>query len=354
MGQVMGTSERPRLAILYPGDRTARDLSDPAASRFAHLFGEFAAVDVYAQPAVYHDDFADEVLSQLREVHGVLVWRNPIEGGRDRQTLDTMLREVSAAGVFVSAHPEVILQLGTKEVLLAARDLPFGGDTCKVANLAQLRAELRSRLSVGARVLKQPRGHSGIGVWRIEQLGSGQYALWHAERGAVEETVDFDGIVRRLAAYFDDGGYMIDQAWQPRIVEGMTRAYLVRDKGVGFGHQAVVALHPKVNNGDAPQPGPRLYSDADDPRFQYLRERLEDAWVHLLSERVGVKVEALPLLWDFDFLLGKRTGHAVERYVLCEINVSSVWPFPNSATAPLVDATREALVTVQKRSTKLC
>lgn len=349
----MATSDRPRLAILYAGDRKARDLSDPAASRLAHLFEAFGAADVDAEPAVYHDDFADEVLAQLRQVHGVLVWHNPIKDGRDRQRLDAMLREVAAAGVFVSAHPDVILKLGTKDVLLAARDLPFGGDNCRVADLAQLRAELPGRLGAGARVLKQPRGHSGMGVWRIEQLDAGRYALWHAERGAVEETLDVGGIVQRLAPYFERGGHMIDQAWQPRMVEGMTRAYLVGGKVVGFGHQAVVALHPKVKNGEAPQPGPRLYSDADDPRFWDLRQRLEGEWVRLLSEQVGVEVGELPLLWDFDFLLGKLAGDALERYVLCEINVSSVSPFPSSAIAPLIEATRDALVNVQKRSTKL-
>lgn len=349
----MNISDRPRLAILYAGDRAVRDRSDPTASRFAHLFDAFRAADVDAEPAVYHDDFADEVLAQLREVHGVLVWHNPIEGGRDRQRLDAMLREVAAAGVFVSAHPDVILKLGTKDVLLAVRDLPFGGDAYRVADVAQLRAELPGRLSAGARVLKQPRGHSGMGVWRIEQRDTGRYALWHAKRGAVEETLDFDGIARRLAPYFERGGHMVDQAWQPRIVEGMTRAYLVRGKVVGFGHQAVVALHPKVNDGEAPQSGPRLYSDADDSRFQDLRQRLEGAWVRLLSERVGVEVGQLPILWDFDLLLGKPAGDEVERYVLCEINVSSVSPFPSSAIVPLIEATRDALVNVQNRSTKL-
>lgn len=39
---------------------------------------------------------------------------------------------------------------------------------------------------------------------------------------------------------------------------------------------------------------------------------------------------------------GAKNG-ASERYVLCEINVSSVVPFPESAIAPWVEATRKAL-----------
>ena len=64
--------------------------------------------------------------------------------------------------------PDTILQLGTKDVLVDTRDLPFGSDVLRVDSLAQLERELPARLAKGARVLKQYRGHSGIGVWRVE------------------------------------------------------------------------------------------------------------------------------------------------------------------------------------------
>jgi len=53
--------------------------------------------------------------------------------------------------------------------------------------------------------------------------------------------------------------------------------------------------------------------------------------------------DRLPLLWDCDFLFGEPGGDGAERYVLCEINVSSVAPFPPSAIAPLVAAVRSRL-----------
>jgi hypothetical protein len=333
----------PRLAILYPGDRSARDRADPAQSRFLKLFDAFARAGVAVEPAVYHDDFHDEVLRQLLQVHGVLVWHNPIEGGRDRSRLDAMLREAAARGVFVSAHPDTILKLGTKDVLLSTRDLPFGTDAHRIDSLAELEAQLPARLKTGARVLKQRRGHSGIGVWRIEHRDAKRYALRHAQRGSTEEVADLAGVLKRLAPYFESDGCMIDQPWQPRVVEGMTRAYLVGDRVAGFGHQAVVALCPSDSGGEAPQPGQRLYSDAHDPRFQDLRQRLESQWIGMLCERVEIEAGALPLLWDADFLLGERRPGADEKYVLCEINVSSVSPFPESAIAPLVEATCRTL-----------
>lgn len=339
----MSTTHRPRLAILYPGDRVARNRSDPAESRFAGLFEAFAAAGVAAVPAVYNDDFADEVQRQLAQVQGVLVWHNPMEGGRNRDRLDALLRDVAARGVFVSTHPDTLLQMGTKDVLLSVQDLPFGSDVHRVEGLAQLQSDLPGRLARGARVLKQHRGHSGIGVWRIEQRGPGAFALRHAQRGAEEAVVDFATVLKQLAPYFEGAGTMVDQAWQPRMTEGMTRAYLVRDRVAGFGHQAVNALYPAADGAKAPAPGPRLYSGADDPRFQDLRQRLEQGWVDLLCKRVGVRPDALPLLWDADFLPGQREDADAERYVLCEVNVSSVSPFPESARIPLVLATRAAL-----------
>ena len=43
-----------------------RDRSDPTESRFAALFDAFALAGVTAVPAVYNDDFAEEVETQLR------------------------------------------------------------------------------------------------------------------------------------------------------------------------------------------------------------------------------------------------------------------------------------------------
>jgi hypothetical protein len=328
------------VAILYPGDRAARASADPAASRFAELFAALALAGIRAEPAVYHDDFVDEVEAQLRGVQVVLVWHNPIEDGRTRKVLDEMLRRVADGGVLVSAHPDTIQRMGTKDVLVDVCDLPFGSDSQRVGSLAQLEAELPRRLAAGPRVLKQHRGHSGIGVWRIEQLGTDRFSLRHAQRGSGVEQGAFARVIERLGPYFADGGHMIDQAWQPRLREGMVRAYLVRGRVAGFGHQAINALYPGTAENAAPEPGPRLYSGPEDPRFQALRRLLEERWVRLLRERLGVAPERLPLLWDADFLLGGASGSTEDRYVLCEINVSSVSPYPESANAALVEAVR--------------
>ena len=336
-GCPVSAAPAPTVALLYPGDRAARDRADPAASRFAALFEALAAAGVKAEPAIYHDDFADEVTAQLLGMQVVMVWCNPIEDGRRRDRLDALLHEVAQAGVIVSAHPDAILRLGTKDVLFETRDLPFGSDVHRIDSLAQLEAELPQRLRNGARVLKQHRGHSGIGVWRVEQSVAGSLTVQHAQRGGLAQRMDLEALKATLAPYFEPqaGGHMIDQAWQPRLPEGMVRAYLVEDRVAGFGVQAVNALHP-----DAPLPGPRLYHGPELPELQALRQQLESSWITLLRECVGLARERLPLLWDCDFMLGDHITDGGQRFVLCEINVSSVSPFPPSSIAPLVTAVR--------------
>lgn len=336
----------PSLALLYPGDRAMRDRRDPAESRFAALFTAFAAAGIAAEPAVYHDDFADEVAEQLLKVDGVLVWCNPIESGHRRDRLDANLRKIAQTGVFVSTHPDVILRLGTKDVLLDVRDLPFGSDAVRVDSLNQLADELPQRLRAGPRVLKQHRGHSGMGVWRVEAVtGSDLLKVQHAQRGSEEERLTLRGFMQQLRPYFDpeNGGHMIDQAWQARLAEGMVRAYLVADKVAGFGHQAINALYPAVLGQPQPLPGPRLYHPADWPQFQSLKQMLETQWIEQLRQRVALAREQLPMLWDCDFMLGEPTAAQPEPYVLCEINVSSVSPFPPSAIQPLVKTVKEQL-----------
>jgi hypothetical protein len=155
----------------------------------------------------------------------------------------------------------------------------------------------------------------------------------HARRGCAEETIAFDAFIERCAPYFAGEGRMVEQAWQPRLPEGMIRCYLVHGTVEGFGHQAINALHP-----DTSQPGPRLYHPPSKPEFQALKRRLESEWVPAMQHLLDIDTESLPVLWDCDFMLGPKTAAGDDGYVLCEINVSSVSPFPPSAVVPVAEA----------------
>jgi len=47
----------------------------------------------------------------------------------------------------------------------------------------------------------------------------------------------------------------------------------------------------------------------------------------------------LPILWDADFLYGEKDADGADTFVLCEINVSSVYPFPDDALDALAAET---------------
>src|SRR3954453_10386813 len=106
-----------KIAVLWRGDREVRRNATPANNRFHRVFEELAAAGIHAEPAVYNEAFAEEVREQLVAADGVLVWVNPIHQGKTREALDPLLREVAARGPWVSAHPDVILKMGVKEVL---------------------------------------------------------------------------------------------------------------------------------------------------------------------------------------------------------------------------------------------
>ena len=76
-----------RIAVLWRGDREARQAATPQNNRYHRIFEELAALGIDAEPAVYAEEFADEVREQLLTTDGVLVWVDPLSNGRTRAAL---------------------------------------------------------------------------------------------------------------------------------------------------------------------------------------------------------------------------------------------------------------------------
>ena len=308
------------------------------------VFAAFEGLGVFAEPVVYSDDAVDAVREHLLGLDGVLVWVNPIEHGRDRSTLDPLLLEAANAGVFVSAHPAVILKMGTKEVLVDTKALSWSTDTEMYRGFDDLRGRLPSRLREGGPlVLKQHRGMGGDGVWKVELDGASSattLVVQHAAGAAMPERISIDEFLERCRPYFTGSGLMVDRPYQPRLGEGMIRVYLVYDRVIGFTHQYPRGLLPPDAKAG---PAGKVFEPASTPAYSTLRTRLESEWVPQMQELLGIDTHSLPVIWDADFLYGEKTDAGEESYVLCEINVSSTFAFPEFAMPAVAQAAVERI-----------
>src|SRR3546814_6092987 len=104
---------------------------------------------------------------------GVQTCALPISG-RDRSILNGLLEEVAEAGVLVSAHPNAIRKMGTKEVLYRTRSMSWGCDTRLYRTFRSLCEELPRCLGAGApRVLKRSAAHTS----ELQSLMRNLYAV---------------------------------------------------------------------------------------------------------------------------------------------------------------------------------
>jgi hypothetical protein len=346
-----------RLALLWRGDRQERRQATPGNNRLSRVFEALAALGIRAEPAVYADDMVAEVREQLLKLDGVLVWVNPISDGQDRTALDALLRDVASRGIWVSAHPDVILKMGAKEVLHRTKHLGWGTDTHLYRAAPAFREEFPPRLrSAGPRVLKQNRGNGGQGVWKVEAVSPTASAdaivrVLQATRGSVPEDMSLGDFMRRCEAYFAAAGCIIDQPFQLRLPDGMIRCYMSTGEVVGFGHQLVKALIPPPTEGpdsEAARPGPRIMYPASAVAFQALKKKMESEWTPQMMQLLDIDAESLPIIWDADFLYGPRTASGEDTYVLCEINVSSVFPFPEQAPSEIARRAAARLLSSKK------
>jgi hypothetical protein len=308
--------------------------------RLRAMFAAFHELGVDAEPVVYSDDRAEAVHEQLLALDGVLVWVNPIEQGRDRSRLDALLLGASEAGTWVSAHPDVILRMATKQVLVDTASMSWSAETHLYATHEQLRDELPGRLAVrGPLVLKQRRGMGGDGVWKVEVAGGDSVRAQHASGDGVPETLPFHAFLERCTGYFAACGLMVEQPFLPRLDEGMIRVYLCHDRVVGFAHQFPRGLLPP---GSTPPPG-KVFELPTAPQYEMLRTRMETEWVPELQRLQQLERHDLPVIWDADFLYGPKTPSGEDTYELCEINASSTFAFPEHAMPMVARAALERI-----------
>ena len=340
------TSAPLKVALVWRGDPREPDQPSRHRTRLQPLAGALAEAGAEVEWVVYSDDAVEATRDRLLRCDGAMVWVDPLDSGRDRSRLDPMLREVARGGVWVSAHPDVILKMGTKTVLFRTRALGWGGDTHLYETFETFREQFPSRLRTGPpRVLKPNRGNGGQGVWKVQldrgggsgssgASGASSDTAMVAVQAAADDRVEVVPVLEfleRCRPHFTGAGCIIDQAFQPRVGEGMIRCYLSGDEVVGFSEQ-----WPRAETAAAGAPALGMASaktmhPPSAARFQRLRRTMEGSWLPSMLGILDLAPAALPAIWDADFLLGPPDASGEDTYVLCEINVSSVLPFPDTA-----------------------
>lgn len=330
-----------RIAIVWRGEFPTTTI--PEQSRLWPVGRALEERDLVVTPIVYSEELSGSAREQLLTCDSVLVWVDPLSNGRTRADLDMVLRDVAGQGVFVSAHPDVILKIGTKEILYRTKDFGWGTDTALYRDFISFQEEFPQRLlSAGPRVLKQYRGNGGQGVWKvaIESAGADPIVRLQeaANRDGASEEMPLSAFIDRCEPYFEGQGRLIDQKFQPRIVDGMVRCYMSGSTLVGFCRQ-----YPKGYGAEAtPEstfglPSGKTMLPSDAPEFRALRKSLEQDWVPSMRGLVDLEEAFLPALWDADFLFGPKTAAGEDTFILCEINASCVSPFPDEAPAKIAE-----------------
>ena len=111
-----------------------------------------------------------------------MVWVNPLADGQDRSRLDPMLRQVARSGVWVSADPDVIRKMGTKEVLFRTRDLSWDADTYLYETFQAFQERFPPPRGRTASHPEAAPGQRGQGIWKVQlerEGGFGARATLH-------------------------------------------------------------------------------------------------------------------------------------------------------------------------------
>ncbi|ALC05163.1 hypothetical protein CDES_03555 [Corynebacterium deserti GIMN1.010] len=288
----------------------------------------------HAEVVYYRPEWTETLFEYVSEKFDGYISRvNPgnIPGG-ERGYFDLLTR-LSEAGLVGMSTPEEMMAYGAKDALvkLAETDL-VPTDTHAYYDVETFHKVFPSSLSYGERVLKQNRGSTGSGIWRVQLVDKELAAS--IEPGTslpldteikCTEAVDNHTEIRKLGEFMDfcdqyiigDNGMLVDMRFMPRIVEGEIRILLV-------GPHPVFVVHKKPAEG-GDNFSATLFSGA---KYTYDKPEQWQELIDLFAEARPVIAEKLggdniPLIWTADFMLGDVVD-GKDTYVLGEINCSCV------------------------------
>lgn len=240
-----------------------------------------------------------------------------------------MLRELVNNGVEGLPHPDAMIAYGAKnsvEKLKGTAIVPE--DVFTYYDFDALKENFPKTLMKGVRVLKQNRGSTGEGIWRVEVLDSAKYKKTipldaklklteakdnHTEEKTLQEFLEF------CIQYIEgDNGMLLDMPFLERIIEGEIRVLMLRDAVVNIVHKKPAATKDAFSA--------TLFSGA---KYRYDKPEQWPELVEIVRKSVPVIQKRLgnydlPLIWTADFILDTDKKSGDDKYVLGEINASCV------------------------------
>lgn len=243
--------------------------------------------------------------------------------------LDTS-RKLSEAGLVGMTHPDSMINFGAKSSLVKLNKTGLcPEDTYLYLEVDEFKKSFPKVLSTGERVLKQNRGSTGEGIWRIVVEDERPYkagdVLPDDTKIKCTEAVDNHVEHRTLGEFMTfcekyiigDQGMLVDMQFLPRIKEGEVRILMV-------GPKPVFVVHKKpADTADAFSA--TLYSGA-----KYTYDKPEK-WTTLIdfflaklpTIKNALNEKEVPLIWTADFILDWDKDKK-DVYILGEINCSCV------------------------------
>lgn len=272
----------------------------------------------------------DEIFDYVRQHAKAYVSRiNPGNLQHEAEYFE-MLRKLSDEEHVVGMpHPDAMIGYGSKDVLVKLSSTSLvPTDTFAYYTFAEFAKQFPKSLTFGERVLKQNRGSTGEGIWRVQLVDALDPSLEavpldarikcteakdnHVEYWTLGEFMSF------CTQYIvGENGMLVDMRFLPRIKEGEIRLLMLR-------HTPVNVVHKKPAD-DADAFSATLFSGA---KYRYdAPEQWPELVENFLNElpRVTHLLGGydLPLIWTADFILD-TDDNGQDVYRLGEMNCSCV------------------------------
>jgi hypothetical protein len=286
-----------------------------------------------AEVIYFRDEWADQVFQYILEhADAVVVRINPGNLPNGEAKLFDTLRRLHDSHVLILTHPNTMERFGAKDALskLADTDL-VPDDTYAYYDYDEFKKSFPRSLTHGTRVLKQNRGSTGAGIWRVEVVDD-KVTYEPGDTLPLDTTVKCTEAVDNHVEYTSLGkfmkfcrqylegnnGMLVDMRFMPRITEGELRILMVADEPIFVVHkkpaQTKDAFSATIASGAE-------YTYYKPEEFPELVDKFVGS-IPMISEKLG-KIKNAPIIWTGDFMLD-TDEEGNDRYVLGEMNCSCV------------------------------